>query len=181
MIDFAIKISEMFIAFFLANIASRYAKDYIDKKLKVGKIKDEHDIKLASEIIDLIDKETLDFLRNITTSGNLPRDLNDDIVEVKRLGEYKKFYDEVTQNYFEVFHEKLVDLKVFCAMQFSPRKGDSSSFEIHKYHLAPNGQEMYEENIEKLNSLLNDFENSFYNFEEVLRDKYPSVFLDNNK
>ena len=176
--EFAIRVSEMFIAFFLANIASRYAKDYIDKKLKVGKIKDEHDIKLASEIIDLFDKETLDFLGHITTSGNLPRDLNDDIVEVKRLGEYEKFYDEVTQDYFEDFHEKLVDLKVFFAMQFSPRKGDSSSFEMHKYHLAPNGQEMYEENIEKLNSLLDDFENSFHDFEEILRDKYPSVFLE---
>ena len=39
---------------------------------------------------------------------------------------------------------------------------------------------MYKENVEELNSLLDKVENSYYDLEEILRDKYPSIFLNNN-
>jgi len=179
--EFAIRITEMFIAFFLANIASRYVKDYIDKKLRVGQVKDEHDIEMANKIINLIDKETIEYLEHITTGGTLPRELNDSLLEVKRIGEYDKFYNKETQKNFKDFHIKLIKLKEFYSLNFSPKKGDDSSFEIHRYHHAPNGQEMYEESVDELYSLLDKFKYSYYEFEEIVRDKYPSVFLDNNK
>ena len=37
------------------------------------------------------------------------------------------------------------------------------------------------ESVKNLEAILSELENSYYDFEKILRDKYPSVFLDNNK
>jgi hypothetical protein len=167
----------MFVAFFLANIASRYAKDFIDKKLRIGNIKDKHDIKLANNIINLIDRQKLDSIVYFIGSGTLPRDLNKEMVDLIHLGENDEFYDRITQNQFIDFHSKIIKLKKFCSIEFSPSGGKNSDFEMHRYHSATDGNELYQKNIKIRDKILDEVEKSYFDLEEILRDKYPSVFI----
>jgi len=175
--DFILRIIEMFIAFFLANIAARRVNNYYDNREKNKLMKNRHDKQMAYKIIDLIDRKTIKHILNRIGSGDLYDEDIKKLDGVYFLGNNDEFYDDKVQVKFKTFKNNVGKLNDFTAREFSSSE-EKGHYKIHKYRKVTKGHEMYQKNLKELQSILDDVEESFYDLNDIIRDKYPSIFLE---
>lgn len=167
---------ELFTAFFLANIASKYVTNFIDSHLKVKNEKKEHDFNLAKRILDLFDSKSLNFTLDNLSNGHMSKKENDNICEIIELYKYDNFFNNKIQKQFEKYAKTFKEFQNFSFQEFSTADYDKNQLQIHKYEKIPDGHSKYSENIKKTNEFLDEIEEEFNKLEKTFRNKYPSLF-----